>query len=87
MNHAEMKFEKKWQKLPHFPSAYFKYPKYEHVKEITSHKREGGYAWRFLISHSDLLEEQSYRDDTYNGQCQVSAIDFLHTDKLLAKKK
>lgn len=76
-------WKKKWQNLPHFhlhisniPNMYM-YKKLHHIK---GRDVELGV---FRLPHSDLLEEQSYRGDTHGGP----AIDFLHIDKLLAKRK
>lgn len=84
MNHEEMKFEKKYGRtylifhlhISNIPNMYM-YKKLHHIK---GRDVELGV---FRLPHSDLLEEQSYRGDTHGGP----AIDFLHIDKLLAKRK
>lgn len=68
MNHAEMKFEK-MAKVASFSIHVFQISQIcAYIKELHHTKgREVGLGV-FRLSHSDLLEEQSYRDDTYDGQ-------------------
>lgn len=53
----------------YFPSpASFTYPKYAHVKNHITYKGKKVGLGVFTLSHSDLLEGQSPRNDIYDGQ-------------------